>query len=117
MSRKHVKTCVNLNYFQHFLVFTPAVSGCVSISAFTSLLGIPIGITCSAVGLKIYAVTAGIKNYKSIIKKKKKHHKIVLLAKAKLDTIEVQISKALIDSYINYDDFVSVNMCHENKMR
>ena len=41
----------------------------------------------------------------------------MLLAKAKLDTIEVQICKALIDSYINYDDFVSVNMCHENKMR
>ena len=33
----------------------------------------------------------------------------MLLGKAKLDTIEVLISKALIDSYISYDEFVSVN--------
>ena len=50
------------------------------------------------------------KKYKSIIKKKKKKHdKIVLLRKTKLDIIEVLISKALIDSYISYDEFVSVN--------
>ena len=41
-------------------------------------------------GLKIYAIAAGIKNYKSIIKKKKmKHDKIVLLGKSKLNSIEV----------------------------
>ena len=33
----------------------------------------------------------------------------MLLGKAKLDTIEVLISKALIDSYISHDEFVSVN--------
>ena len=50
------------------------------------------------------------KKYKSIIKKKKKKHdKIVLLRKTKLDIIEVLISKVLIDSYISYDEFVSVN--------
>ena len=50
------------------------------------------------------------KKYKSIIKKKKKKHdKIVLLRKTKLDIVEVLISKALIDSYISYDEFVSVN--------
>ena len=34
---------------------------------------------------------------------------MVLLGQTKLDTIEVLISKALMDSYINYDEFVSVN--------
>ena len=59
-----------------------------SISAFASLLGIPIGITSSERGLNICAITAGIKKYKSIIKKlKKKHDKIVLLAKSKLNII------------------------------
>ena len=39
-----------------------------------------------------------------IIKEKnKKHYKIVLLGKDKLNTIEVLISKALIDSYISHD--------------
>ena len=60
--------------------------------------------------MKSYAITARIKKYKSTIKKKeKKHDKIVLLAKAKLNKIEVLISKGLIDSYINHDNFVSVN--------
>ena len=46
----------------------------ISISAFASLIAIPIGITSSATGLKFFAVTAGIKKYKSIIKEKKKKH-------------------------------------------
>ena len=47
----------------------------------------------------------------SIIKKKeKKHDKIVLLAKSKLNTIEVLISKALINSYISHDEFVLVDV-------
>ena len=51
-----------------------------------------------------------MKKYKSIIKKnKKKHDKIVLLEKSKLNTTEILISKALIDSYSNNDKFVSVN--------
>ena len=59
---------------------------------------------------KICAITAGIKTYKSIIKKRKeKHDKTVLLGKYKLNTIEVLISKALIDSYISHNEFVSVN--------
>ena len=48
--------------------------------------------------------------FKSIIKKKrKKHDKIVLLAKSKLNSIEVLISKALIDSVISHDEFVLIN--------
>ena len=57
-----------------------------------------------------YAINSGIKKYKAIIKKKKKKHdKIVLLAKAKLNSIEVLISTALIDSCISHDEFVPVN--------
>ena len=56
------------------------------------MIGIPIGITSSATGLKICATAAGTKKYKSIIKKKeKKHGKIVLLAKSKLNRIKVLI--------------------------
>ena len=74
------------------------------------MLGIPIGITSSEIGLKICAIDAGIKRYKSKKKeKKKKHDKIVLLAKPKLNSIEVLISKVLIDSNINHDEFVLIN--------
>ena len=73
------------------------------------MVGIPIGIVTSTIGLKICPVTARIKKYKSVIKKKiKKNHKIVLLAKSKLNNIEVLISKALIDSVISHDEFVLI---------
>ena len=102
MSKKYKKVCTALNYIERFLTLPSTITGCISISAFASLLGIPIGITSSAIGLKICTITAGIKKYQSIIKKKeKKHDKIVLLAKSKLNSIEVLISKALIDSVIS----------------
>ena len=74
MSRKHEKVCVTLNYIEHFLILASAVTGCISLSAFSSLLGILIGITSSAIGLKMCAIAAGIERYKPIIKKKKKKH-------------------------------------------
>ena len=54
-------------------------------------------------------MTAGIKKYKSIIKKKKRKHDKVLLAKSKLISIEVLISKALIYSVIRHDEFILIN--------
>ena len=42
-------------------------------------------------------------------KHKKKYDKIVLLGKAKLDTIEVLMSKDLIALYISHGKLVSVN--------
>ena len=114
MSEKYKQTCNYFNYVEKLLVLVSAVTGCVSIFAFASLVGVPVGITSSAVGIKTRAITAGIKKYKSNIrKKKKKHDKIVFLGKTKLYTIEVLISKALIDSYVSHDEFVSVS----NKLR
>ena len=76
---------LSLNYIEHFLILTSTITGCFSISAFASLLGVPIGITSSSTGLKFFAVTGGIKKYNPIIKKKKREHdKIALLEKSKL---------------------------------
>ena len=109
MSKRHKKVCRVLNYIDHSLIVISTITACVSISAF-AFVGIPIGITSAAIGLKICVITAGVKKYKSITKKKKKkHNKIVLLAKCKLYGIEVFISKALIDSNISHDEFVLIN--------
>ena len=90
MSKKNKKVCTTLNYIEHFLIFASAITGCISISAFASLVGIPIGITSSAIGLKICTITARIKKHKLIIKKKKKKHdKKAFLAKSKLNQAEV----------------------------
>ena len=60
-TRKHKKVCATLNYIEHFLILASAITGCISISAFASLLGIPIGIMSSAIELKICVIAAGIK--------------------------------------------------------
>ena len=101
MSEKHKKVCTTLNYIEHFFILASTFTGCVSISPFASLVGIPIGIMSSAIGLKVCAITAGIKKYKSIIQKKKTRlDKIVLSPKPKLNRIEILISKALILSVL-----------------
>ena len=110
ISKKHKNTRRNLNYFEHFLLFILAASSCVSISAFALSVNISVCVTSSALWLKICATTPEIQKYKWIIKKKKKKYdKIVLLAKTKLNTIKILISKTLINSCINHDEFVSVN--------
>ena len=101
MSEKYKKACKYLNYVKQLVVLVSTVAGCVSVSVFPSLIPLPVFVTSSAVAVKICAINAGIKNYKSIIKKKKKKHdKIVLVAKDKLNTVEVLISKALTIYYL-----------------
>ena len=120
MTKKHQKVCITLNYIEYFLALASTITGCISISNFPSMIGIPIGITSSAIGLKICAITSGIRKYKSIIKKKKKEHdKIELLGKTKLNSIEDLISKALIDSVISHNEFVLINnvLKEYNKMK
>ena len=62
MSKKPKKFCTTLNYIEHFLILHSTITGCISISAFASLIGTPIGITSSAIGLTICATTAGFKS-------------------------------------------------------
>ena len=57
----------DFNYIKQFFIL---ITGCVSISAFSSLLGIPIRGASSAIELKICARAVAIKKYKSIIKRK-----------------------------------------------
>ena len=110
MRKKHKNVCRVPNYTDHLLIVISPLTGCVSISAFASLVEIPIGITSSAIGLKICVITVAIKKYKSIIKKKrKKHDKIVLLAKSKLNSTEVLVFKVLINSNNSHDEFVLIN--------
>ena len=51
--------------------------------------------------------------------RRKNHDEIVLLAKTNLNTTKVLIAKALIDSYISHDEFVSLNnvLREYNKMK
>ena len=96
-----------MSYIDYSLIAISAITGCVSISALASLVGIPIGGASSAIALKVCTIILGMKNCKSIIniKKKKKHDE----AKSELNRIEVLVSKTLVDSNISHDEFVLIN--------
>ena len=94
----------NSKLYWTLFILASTITRCISISAFTSSIGIALGIASSAIGLKICAVAAGIKKYNSIIKKKKKNlNKTVLLAKSEINSIEILISKVSIDIAISHD--------------
>ena len=83
VNKKDQKVSKTPNYVKYFLILASAVSGCILISAFASLLANPIEVTISVIGLKNCAKTARNKNYNSIIKKEnEKFDNIVLLAKS-----------------------------------
>ena len=49
MNRKHNKVHKTLNYIEHLLILISTITGCVSNSSFSYLVGIPIRITISAI--------------------------------------------------------------------
>ena len=57
-----------------------------------------------------FSITSGFvkKFLKTIRNKKKKHNRIVILARSKLNSIESKISKALIDNEISHEDFEKI---------
>ena len=88
MRKKRKRICTTLNYIEHLLTLSSTVTGCVTIFTFVSLVGRVAGIASSALGLRICAITAEIKKFMPVIKKKReKHDKIVLLAKTTISFI------------------------------
>ena len=69
----------------------------------------PVGIASASFAL-IFSLTTGIvKRLLSIARnKKKKHDKILMLAKSKLNSIETLVSQALIDIEISHEEFVAI---------
>ena len=64
----------------------------------------------SASGSLAFSVTTGFvkKLLKTIGNQKKKHNKIVMLAKSKLNSVESKISEALINNEISDEDFMTI---------
>ena len=54
------------------LILASTIAGCVPISAFTSLVAVPVDIASSVVGLNPSGIAAGIKKCKSVTRKKKR---------------------------------------------
>ena len=108
-SKKLSKYVTAFDYIDKILIVLSATSSGVSIISFTSIIGAPVGIASASFTL-IFSLTTGIiKKLLSITRnKKKKHDKILMLAKSKLDSIETLISQALIDIEISHEEFDTI---------
>ena len=105
--KKLSKYTAALDYTGKTIVLS-AISGGISIISFTSVIGIPAGIIGAS--LLVFSLTTGI--IKKLLKetriKKKRHTKIIMLAKSKLNSIESLMSQALIDLNISYEEFKTI---------
>ena len=90
MSKKLSKYIAAFDYIDKTLIVLTTTSGGTSIISFTSIIGIPAGLTSASFTLMFSLTTGIIKKLLKIIRKKKKNHnKIVMLAKSKLSSIEI----------------------------
>ena len=108
-SKKLSKYVAAFDYIDKILIVLSATTGGVSIISFTSIIGAPVGIASASFTL-IFSLTTGIiKKLLSITRnKKKKHDKVLMLAKSKLNSIETLVSQALIDMEISHEEFITI---------
>ena len=107
--KKISKYVVAFDYADKLFITLSASFGTLSITSYATIVGIPVGIAGASLTL-IFTVTTGV--VKKILnitrKKKKKHNKIIILARSKLNIIENLISQALIDFDISHEEFSKI---------
>ena len=108
-SKKLNKYVTAFDYIDQALVVLSATNGGVAIISFTSIVGAPVGIASVSLTLFFSLTTGIVKKLLNITRdKKKKHYKILMLAKSEHNSIETLISQALIDMDISHKEFVTI---------
>ena len=103
------KYIVAFDYADKVFITLSASFGTLSIASHVTVVGIPVGIAGASLTL-IFTVTTGvIKKLLSVTKKKKKkHNKIMILARSKLNIVETLLSSALSDFDISHEEFAKI---------
>ena len=109
ISKNLSKYIASLDYFDKSLNVLSILSGSISIASFATIIGVPTGIVGTCCGFT-FSITSGFvkKFLKTIRNKNKKHNKIVMLARSKLNSIESKISKGLMNNQISHEDFEAI---------
>ena len=107
--KKLNKYIVSFDYLDKIFITLSASFGALSVASHATIVGIPVGIAGSSLTL-IFTISTGVN--KSLLritkKRKKKHNKIMALAKSKLNTIDMLLSSALNDSKISHEEFTNI---------
>ena len=98
----------SLDYFDKSLNVVSILSGSISIVSFVTIIGVPAGIIVASCSFTFWITSGIIKRFLKTIRNKKKHNKIVMLARSKLNSLEIQISKALMDNESSHEDFETI---------
>ena len=109
MSKNLCKYIASFEYFDKSLIVLSVATGSISIASFATVIGAPVGMMSASFSLAFSITTGFVKKFlKTIRNKKKKHNKIVMLARSKLNSIESKISEALINNEIIHEDFMTI---------
>ena len=103
------KYIASFNYFDKSLIVLSVTTDNISIASLATVIGAPVGILSASFNLA-FSISTGIikKLLKATSKKKKKHNKIIMLARSKLNCKESKISEALIKNEIRHEDFTTI---------
>ena len=105
--KKLNKYLVSFDYLDKIFITLSASFDMLSIASYAAVVGIPVGIAGSSLTLIFKSLLKVTK------KRKKKHNKIIALAKSKLNMIDSLLSSALNDSKISHEEFTN-NITEEN---
>ena len=107
--KKLNKYLVSFDYLDKIFITLSPSFGTLSIASYAAVAGIPVGIASSSLTV-IFTIGTGLnKSLLQLTKKiKKKHNKIITLAKSKSNTIETLLSSALNDSKISHEEFTNI---------
>ena len=109
MSKRLSKYIASFDYFDKSLIVLSVTTGSISIASFATVIGAPVGIASASFSLAFSISTRIVKKLlKATGNKKRKHNKIVMLARSKLNSIESKISEVLINKKISYEDFIAI---------
>ena len=107
--KKLNKYIVSFDCLDKIFIALSASFGTLSIASYASVVGIPAGIAGSSLTLMFTIGTGISKSLLKVTKKrKKKHNKIIALAKHNLNTIDTLLSSALTDSEISHEEFSNI---------
>ena len=107
--KKISKYIVAFDYADKLFITLSALFGTLSIASYATVVGKPAGIAGASLTLIFTITTGAVKTLLNITRrKKKKHNKIIALARSKLNIIENLISQALIDFEITHEEFSKI---------
>ena len=109
ISKELSKYIAIFDYADKIFIVLPASFGTLSIVSHVTMVGIPVGLAGASLTVEFSLTTGIVKKLLNVTrKKKKKHNKIVMLAKSKLNSIETLMSRALIDLDISHEEFKTI---------